>query len=265
MTARPCTPLDAGYLAHIAFTTEAGPVALPMFYVRDGESVLFHGSRKARFMHTLAAGAPMCFTVTHVDGLVLARSAFHHSMNYRSVMAHGRAEALSGAEKDRGMALFTARVREGRSGGERPANAQEAKTTEVLRLPLFEVAAMLELIGLFLIAAAFRRELQPAGFALGFSSMLSFVVFARLQGDPNPLIARVAVADIAGPALLFVALVLYWLRGQGSLLRGQTGGLRLRPFIQPPNPGDVTWALFRTRSTVFSRRPRLPPRRKRAT
>ncbi|MDX5366304.1 MAG: pyridoxamine 5'-phosphate oxidase family protein [Alphaproteobacteria bacterium] len=133
--------LDAGYLAHIGFMTEAGPVALPTFYVRDGESVLFHGSRKARFMRLLAAGAPMCFTVTHVDGLVLARSAFHHSMNYRSVMAHGSAEVLNGAEKDRAMALFTARVREGRPGGERPANAQEAKATEVLRLPLAEVAA----------------------------------------------------------------------------------------------------------------------------
>ena len=73
-------------------------------------------------------------------------------------------------------------------------------------------AVMLGLIGLFLIVAAFRRELQPAGFALGFASMLSFVVFARLQGDPNPLLARVAVADIAGSALLFAALVLYWLR-----------------------------------------------------
>lgn len=133
--------LDEGYLAHIGFSTEAGPVALPVFYVRDGESVLFHGSRKARFMRVLAEGAPMCFTVTHVDGLVLARSAFHHSMNYRSVMAHGRAEVLSGAEKDRAMALFTARVRVGRPGGERLANAQEAKATEVLRLPLTEVAA----------------------------------------------------------------------------------------------------------------------------
>ena len=73
-------------------------------------------------------------------------------------------------------------------------------------------AVMLGLIGLFLIVAAFRRELQPAGFMLGFASMLSFVVFARVQGDPSPWISRVATADIAGSALLAVALVLYWLR-----------------------------------------------------
>lgn len=133
--------LDAGYVAHIAFVTEAGPVALPMFYVRDGESVLFHGSRKARLLQHLADGAPLCFTVTLLDGLVLARSAFHHSMNYRSVMAHGRAEAVIGEAKVRAMDLFTARVREGRSGGERPPNAKETKATEVLRLPLIEVAA----------------------------------------------------------------------------------------------------------------------------
>ncbi|MBX3488747.1 MAG: hypothetical protein KF769_09040 [Parvibaculum sp.] len=73
-------------------------------------------------------------------------------------------------------------------------------------------AVMLGLIGLFLIVAAFRRELQPAAFVLGFASMLSFVVFARLQEGPSPWISKVATADIAGSALLLVALVLYWLR-----------------------------------------------------
>ncbi|MEX0840456.1 MAG: hypothetical protein WD034_13075 [Parvibaculum sp.] len=73
-------------------------------------------------------------------------------------------------------------------------------------------AVMLGLIGLFLIVAAFRRELQPAAFILGFASMLSFVVFARLQGDPSCWISKVSTADVAGSALLAVALVLYWLR-----------------------------------------------------
>ncbi|MEX2249495.1 MAG: hypothetical protein WD671_07655 [Parvibaculum sp.] len=73
-------------------------------------------------------------------------------------------------------------------------------------------AVMLGLIGLFLIVAAFRRELQPAAFILGFASMLSFVVFARLQGDPSRWISKVSTADVAGSALLAVALVLYWLR-----------------------------------------------------
>ena len=74
-------------------------------------------------------------------------------------------------------------------------------------------AVMLGLVGAFLIVAAFRRELQPAAFVLGFASMLSFVVFARLQDDPSRWRSKVAVADVAGSGLLFVALVLYWLRG----------------------------------------------------
>lgn len=139
--------LDEGYVAHIAFVTDGLPVALPMFYVRDGDSVLLHGSRKSRLMKHLADGAPLCLTVTHLDGLVLARSAFHHSMNYRSVMVHGRAERVTGDEKARTMALITARVREGRPSGERPVNEEEAKATEMLRLPLVEVAAKVRVGG----------------------------------------------------------------------------------------------------------------------
>ena len=133
--------LDAGYVAHVAFAADSGPVALPLFYVRDGAAVLFHGSRKSRFMRLLGGGAPVCFTVTPVDGLVLARSAFHHSMNYRSVMAHGVPEVVAEAEKARALSLFTARVRQGRPQETRPANAQETKATQILRLPLVEVAA----------------------------------------------------------------------------------------------------------------------------
>lgn len=133
--------LDAGYVAHVAFMDEAGPVSLPLFYVRDGESALFHGSRKSRFMRVLSGGAPLCFTVTHIDGLVLARSAFHHSMNYRSVMVHGVAEVVAEVEKPRALDLFTKRVRAGRPPETRPANVQELKATQVLRLPLVEVAA----------------------------------------------------------------------------------------------------------------------------
>ncbi|PKQ03584.1 MAG: hypothetical protein CVT72_14515 [Alphaproteobacteria bacterium HGW-Alphaproteobacteria-11] len=133
--------LDAGYVAHVAFMGEVGPVALPMVYVRDGDAVLIHGSRKSRLMRMIGGGAPICLTVTLIDGLVLARSAFHHSMNYRSVMAHGVAETVTEAEKPRALELFTARVRQGRPPETRPANAQELKATQVLRLPLAEVAA----------------------------------------------------------------------------------------------------------------------------
>lgn len=133
--------LDAAYVAHVAFMGEAGPVAMPMFYVRDGESLLLHGSRTSRFMRVLSAGAPLCITVTLIDGLVLARSAFHHSMNYRSVMVHGRGAVLPAAEKPDALALFIERVERGRSKLARPANAQELKATEVLRVPLAEVVA----------------------------------------------------------------------------------------------------------------------------
>jgi nitroimidazol reductase NimA-like FMN-containing flavoprotein (pyridoxamine 5'-phosphate oxidase superfamily) len=133
--------LDAGLIAHVAFVAEAGPVSLPMFYVRDGEGVLVHGSRKSRFMRELAGGAPLCLTVTLLDGLVLARSAFHHSMNYRSVMVHGRGAPLPASEKSAALALFTERVRQGRAAETRAPNAQELKATEVLRIPLADVAA----------------------------------------------------------------------------------------------------------------------------
>ncbi len=89
----------------------------------------------------IGGGAPICLTVTLIDGLVLARSAFHHSMNYRSVMAHGVAETVAEAEKPRALDLFTARVRQGRPLETRLANTQELKATQVLRLPLVDVAA----------------------------------------------------------------------------------------------------------------------------
>ena len=133
--------LDAGYVAHVAFTVEAGPVVIPMAYVRMGESVLLHGSRKSRIMRTLAAGAPLCLTVTLLDGLVLARSAFHHSMNYRSVIVHGRAEPVPPQEKPEALDRFVERIAAGRSKEARPPNKQELKATEVLRVPLIEVVA----------------------------------------------------------------------------------------------------------------------------
>lgn len=133
--------LDAGFVAHVAFVAEAEPVVIPMVYVRDGESVLLHGSRKSRLMRVLAAGAPLCLAVTHIDGLVLARSAFHHSMNFRSVVVHGVAAPVAPAEKAAALALFVERLAAGRSREARAPNAQELKATEVLRLPLVEVAA----------------------------------------------------------------------------------------------------------------------------
>jgi nitroimidazol reductase NimA-like FMN-containing flavoprotein (pyridoxamine 5'-phosphate oxidase superfamily) len=133
--------LDEGYVAHVAFMSEEGPVSLPMFYVRDGERVLVHASRKSRFMRVLAAGAPLCLTVTLLDGLVMARSAFHHSMNYRSVMVHGVGRVLPIQEKPAVLDLFVERVAAGRAADVRAANIQELKATDVLAIPLEQVVA----------------------------------------------------------------------------------------------------------------------------
>tara|TARA_R110000824_G_scaffold390760_10_gene587786 strand:+ start:4982 stop:5602 length:621 start_codon:yes stop_codon:yes gene_type:complete len=139
--------LDAGLVAHVAFMSDAGPVALPMFYVRDGERVLIHGSRKSRLMRVLAGGAPLCLTVTLLDGLVMARSAFHHSMNYRSVMVHGVGTPLPASEKSAALDLFVERVEKGRSALVRPSNVQELRATEVLAVPLEQVVAKMRVGG----------------------------------------------------------------------------------------------------------------------
>jgi len=134
--------LDEGYVAHVAFAADGRPVTIPIFYVRDGESLLIHGSRKTRMFTSLASGMPLCATVTHLDGLVLARSWFHHSMNYRSVMVHGAAEEVTGeAARLDAMALFMERIAPGRSDGSRPPNPQEMKATMVLRIPLEDAVA----------------------------------------------------------------------------------------------------------------------------
>jgi len=134
--------LDDGYVAHVAFVHEDAPVVIPIFYVRDGESLLIHGSRKTRMFKTLAAGVPLCATVTHLDGLVLARSWFHHSMNYRSVMIHGVAEEVTGddARMD-AMWKVMEGIAEGRADGSRAPNRKEMKATMILRIPLEEAVA----------------------------------------------------------------------------------------------------------------------------
>ena len=88
--------LDEGLIAHVGFQTEGQPFVIPMAYARRGDSLLLHGSVGSRVMRQLGGGIPACVTVTLLDGLVLARSAFHHSMNYRSVVAFGTARRITG-------------------------------------------------------------------------------------------------------------------------------------------------------------------------
>jgi len=134
--------LDAALVCHLGFVADGQPFVIPTLHARDGDSVLVHGSSKSRTLDALAAGVEVCLTVTLIDGLVLARSAFHHSVNYRSVTVFGRARSLtSDADKLAALRTFTERLYPGRWDEVREPNASELKATQVLSLPLDESVA----------------------------------------------------------------------------------------------------------------------------
>jgi len=134
--------LDAGRIAHVGFSVRAQPFVIPMLYVRDGESLLLHGSLGSRLMRTLGSGVAACVSVALVDGLVLARSHFHHSMNYRSVVVYGRAVAIDDpAEKAAGLERLVEGLIPGRASEARPADAQELAATALLRLQIEDASA----------------------------------------------------------------------------------------------------------------------------
>lgn len=134
--------LDEAVLSHVAFVADGLPVVLPQLHVRVGETLYLHGSTGARAMReSLADGLDVCVTVTHLDGLVLARSAFHHSANYRCVVAHGRAHLVTDrAEKDEALRHLVDAIVAGRSDHVRGPNRRELAATAVLRLDLDEVS-----------------------------------------------------------------------------------------------------------------------------
>ncbi|NGO48343.1 pyridoxamine 5'-phosphate oxidase family protein [Streptomyces ureilyticus] len=139
--------LDEGYVCHLGFVRDGAPVVLPTLYGRIGERLYVHGStgsRPLRMAGKADPGLPVCLTVTHVDGLVLARSAFHHSLNYRSVVVHGTAHQVTDPDEKRtALDTLVDQVVAGRSADSRPANAKELAATAVLRLDLGEVSAKL--------------------------------------------------------------------------------------------------------------------------
>ncbi|SBT52162.1 pyridoxamine 5'-phosphate oxidase family protein [Micromonospora auratinigra] len=130
--------LDAGRVAHLAIVDGDQPYALPVAHARDGERVLVHGSTGSRLFRRLAAGAPACLTVTLLDGLVLARSAFESSMNYRCAMALGRLVPLDGTAKLAALERLAEHLLPGRWAQIRPPSAKELAATLVLALPLDE-------------------------------------------------------------------------------------------------------------------------------
>lgn len=135
--------LDEALVCHVGFTDPAGrPVVIPTAYGRDGDQIFLHGAAASRMMRALAARIPVCVTVTLLDGLVLARSAFHHSVNFRSVVLFGEAELVEDPEeKARGLRCFTEHIVPDRWDVVRPPTAQELKATTVLVLPIQEASA----------------------------------------------------------------------------------------------------------------------------
>ena len=134
--------LDAGLVCHVGFVADGQPFVIPTVYVRVGERLYVHGSAASRMLLAARQTIPLCVTVTHLDGLVLARSAFHQSVNYRSVVVLGAAaEVVAREEKLRALEALVERVAPGRWREVRGPSEQELKATRVLVLPVSEASA----------------------------------------------------------------------------------------------------------------------------
>ena len=134
--------LDEGFICHVGFAPEGKPFVIPTGYARVDDTLYIHGSQASRMLRTLSGGVDACVTVTIVDGLVLARSAFHHSMNYRSVVIFGRASLVEDAEEKLAALLaLSEHIVRGRWAEVREPNEQELRATTVLSLPLVEASA----------------------------------------------------------------------------------------------------------------------------
>jgi uncharacterized protein len=134
--------LDEGFVCHVAFVVDGQPYAIPTGYARVDDVVYVHGSAASRMIRTLASGIDVCVTVTLLDGLVLARSAFHHSMNYRSVVILGKAHLVQDpAEKRAALRAFTNHIVADRWDRLRPVTDQELAATSVLKVPVEEASA----------------------------------------------------------------------------------------------------------------------------
>ncbi len=134
--------LDEAFICHVGFVADGQPFVIPTAYGRVGDEMYIHGSAASRMMKSLADGIDLCVTVTLIDGLVLARSAFHHSINYRSIVIIGNAEMVTGEdEKRKALEAFTEHLIPGRWDDVRQPTELELKATIVLRLPITEASA----------------------------------------------------------------------------------------------------------------------------
>jgi len=134
--------LDEGFVCHVGFAVDGQPFVIPTLFARIGDAIYFHGSAASRMLRNVSEGIPVCVTVTLTDGFVLARSVFNHSMNYRSVVALGKAGLVDAPEeKLEALRAFTEKIIPGRWADARQPNEKELKATSILRLLLTEVSA----------------------------------------------------------------------------------------------------------------------------
>lgn len=168
--------LDDGLVCHVGVAVDGQPYVLPMAYARDGERLLLHGSVASRLMETLTAGARACVTVTHLDGLVVARSGFSSSMNYRSVLALGTLREITDPdEKVRALDRIADHLAPGLSREQRPSEPKEIAATRILELPLEEVSAKV-------------RNGPPEDLEkdVGLPVWAGVLPFSRVPGEPEP-------------------------------------------------------------------------------
>jgi len=134
--------IDATILCHVGYAVDGAPYVTPTFHWREGDRVYWHGSSASRMLRNSTDGVEVCLTVTHLDGIVFARSGYNHSAHYRSAMIFGRPEKVEGdAEKTRTLEVFMDRLAVGRWQDCRGPSAQELKATTILSMPIDEASA----------------------------------------------------------------------------------------------------------------------------
>ncbi|MGE5272949.1 MAG: pyridoxamine 5'-phosphate oxidase family protein [Verrucomicrobiota bacterium] len=168
--------LDEGLVCHLGFVNDGQPFVIPTLYARIGDEAYVHGSSASRTLRTLVSGVDACLTVTLVDGIVLARSIFNHSINYRSVVVVGRATSVEEPdEKRRALEAFSGRLLPGRWGDVRPPTATELKATSILRMPLAEASAKVR-------TGPPKDEEEDHGWPV----WAGVIPLALVAGDPQP-------------------------------------------------------------------------------
>src|SRR3954449_3663092 len=133
--------LDDGFLCHLGFVVDGQPYVIPTLHARVGDVLYLHGSPASRMLQTLGSGEPLCVTVTHLDGIVLAKSVFNHSVNYRSAVVLGTPRKVEGEEKVRALEAIVEHIAPGRWHEARQTSEKELKTTEVVAISLDEASA----------------------------------------------------------------------------------------------------------------------------